>query len=167
MLRKARAMTLLQGPGLRHLCAGAFLLLAGPAGAASPPAPTGSWLTANRQAVIQISPCGADFCGRIVGIIVRHAGDPLPMDWLGRPQCGFVMLRTTRRIGTGATRWAGYVQDPRDGESYDAIIALRPDGRLGLRGYLGLPLFGQTQLWSPFTGRTFADCRLPGNNPNG
>ena len=52
-------------------------------------------------------------------------------------------------------------------DSYDAILALRPDGRLGLRGYLGLPLFGQTQLWSPFTGRTFADCRLPGNNPNG
>ncbi len=130
--------------------------------------PIGRWLTANRQAVIQIAPCGANFCGRIVGIIVRHAGDPMPLDWLGRPQCGFVMLWTTRQIGTAAaTRWAGYVQDPRDGATYDAILAVGPDGNLRLRGYLGLPLFGQTQLWSPFTGRTFADCRLPGNNPNG
>ncbi len=149
-----------------HLSALVFLLLAMPAGAA--PTPTGRWLTANRQAVIEISLCGADFCGRIVGIIVRHAGDPMPLDWRGRPQCGFIMLRTTRRIGTvAATRWAGSVQDPRDGASYNAIIAVGPDGRLRLRGYLGLPLFGQTQRWTPFTGRTFADCRLPGNNPEG
>jgi uncharacterized protein (DUF2147 family) len=145
-----------------------LLLLALPAAAAPPSAPTGRWLTANHYAVIQITPCGANFCGQIVGIIVRHAGDPMPLDWLGRPQCGFVLLRTARQIGTAAeTRWIGYVQDPRDGASYNAIIAVRPDGDLRLRGYLGLPLLGQTQRWTPFTGRTFADCRLPGNNPNG
>jgi uncharacterized protein (DUF2147 family) len=145
-----------------------FLLLALPAAARPPAAPIGRWLTANRQAVIQVTPCGANFCGRIVGIIVRHAGDPMPLDWRGRLQCGFIMLRTKRKIGTAvARRWAGTVQDPRDGAIYNAIIWVGPDGNLRLRGYLGLPLFGETQRWSPFTGRTFADCRLPGNNPNG
>jgi uncharacterized protein (DUF2147 family) len=145
-----------------------FLLLALPAAAPPPATLIGRWLTANHQAVIQVTPCGANFCGRIVGIIVRHAGDPMPLDWHGRPQCGFIMLRTTRQISpAAATHWAGTVQDPRDGSIYDAIIAVGPDGNLRLRGYLGLPLFGETQLWTPFTGRTFADCRLPGNNPNG
>ena len=51
--------------------------------------------------------------------------------------------------------------------TYDATISLGQDGDLRLHGYVGLPLFGETQRWSPFTGRTFADCRLPGNNPNG
>jgi len=143
-----------------------LLLFALPAAAQVPSTPTGRWLSANRQAVVQIEPCGTNFCGRIVGIIVRHAGDPMPFDWLGRPQCGFVMIRTTRQIGM-EPRWAGSVQDPRDGHSYGAIIAMRQDGDLHLRGYLGLPLFGETQRWTPFTGRTFADCRLPGNNPNG
>jgi len=145
-----------------------LLLFALPAAAQSPSTPTGRWLTANRQAVIQVEPCGANFCGRIIGIIVLHAGDPMPLDWLGRPQCGFVMLRTKRHTGTATEpRWAGSVQDPRDGNSYDAIIAMRPDGKLHLRGYVAVPLFGETQRWTPFTGETFADCRLPGNNPNG
>jgi uncharacterized protein (DUF2147 family) len=145
-----------------------FLLLGLPAAAPAPEAPIGRWLTTNHQAVIQITPCGANFCGRIVGIIVRHAGDPMPLDWHGRPQCDFTMLRTARQIGTAAaTRWAGTVQDPRDGATYDAIISVGADGNLRLRGYLGLPLFGETQRWTPFTGRTFVDCRLPGNNPNG
>jgi uncharacterized protein (DUF2147 family) len=145
----------------------ALLLLAAlPAAAA--PAPVGRWLTANRQAVIEIAPCGAAYCGRIVGIIVKHAGDPLPYDWRGRPQCGMTMLQLTRRVGaSGETRWAGSVLDPRDGDSYDATIAVQPDESLRLRGYLGLPLLGQTQIWSPFTGQVFANCRLPGNNPNG
>jgi uncharacterized protein (DUF2147 family) len=143
-----------------------LLLLALPAAAA--PSPVGRWLTANRQAVIEISPCGADFCGRIVGIIVRHAGDPMPFDWRGHLQCGFIMIRTRRQIGTAeAPRWSGTVQDPRDGATYGATIFVGPDGQLRLRGYVGLPLFGETQRWTPFTGRTFADCRLPGNDPNG
>jgi uncharacterized protein (DUF2147 family) len=145
-----------------------LFLLALPAAAQPPAAPIGRWLTANRQAVLQVTSCGANFCGRLVGIIVRHAGDPMPLDWRGRLQCGFVMLRTTRQIGTAvAARWAGTVQDPRDGAIYNAIIWVGPDGNLRLRGYVGLPLFGETQSWSPFSGRTFADCRLPGNNPNG
>jgi uncharacterized protein (DUF2147 family) len=143
-----------------------FLFAALPATAA--PSPVGRWLTTNRQAVIEITPCGADFCGQIVGIIVRHAGDPMPLDWLGRPQCGFVMIRTRRQTGTAdAPRWAGTVQDPRDGNTYDANLSVGKDGQLRLRGYVGLPLFGETQRWTRFYGRTFADCRLPGNNPEG
>ena len=94
-----------------------LLLFALPAAAQAPSTPTGRWLTANRQAVIQVEPCGTNFCGRIIGIIVLHAGDPLPLDWLGRPQCGFIMLRTKRQIGT-EPRWAGSIQDPRDGDTY-------------------------------------------------
>ena len=31
--------------------------------------------------------------------------------------------------------------------------------RLVLQGYIGLPTFGQTQIWTPFMGETLAGCR--------
>jgi uncharacterized protein (DUF2147 family) len=33
-------------------------------------------------------------------------------------------------------------------------------GRLNMRGYVGIPLFGATHLWEPFAGRIAADCRF-------
>ena len=124
--------------------------------------PVGRWFTADHSAVVQIAPCGTNLCGQIVGIALAHAGDPMPMDWEGRPQCGETILETSRVAddNTGGTNWVGQVLDPRNGNVYQATIALDAARHLLLRGYLGLPIFGQTQTWDPYPGRTLADCRL-------
>jgi len=131
--------------------------------AATPtPTPTGRWITADHSAVIQIFPCGADYCGQIVGIALAHPGDPMPRDWQGQPQCGEIILETAPMTNnlTGAINWVGTLRDPRNGSLYQASIAVDADRQLRLHGYLGLPLFGQTQTWAPYAGRTLLGCRL-------
>lgn len=136
------------------------------AGTTPQPSLTGHWVTANRAAVIQIAPCGADLCGWIVGIKLAHPGDSMPTDWRGRPQCGMTILQTApvKNQNTGDTQWVGSVLDPRNGDVYHATMALNANHDLRLHGYIGLPIFGQTQIWTPFSGRILGGCKLAGNS---
>jgi uncharacterized protein (DUF2147 family) len=122
-------------------------------------APVGRWLTTNQQAVIQIAPCGANLCGQIVGLA---QSSPPPLDWQGDPQCGLRIIDTTptQDPDTGVITYRGTVLDPRDGTTYNATISLNANHQLRLHGYVGLPIFGQTQTWNAYPGRTLAGCRL-------
>ena len=149
----------------------ALLLLLAPllnprmATAAAPnQAPIGRWITANGQAVVQIAPCGPDLCGQIVGIALDHPGDAMPTNWRGQPQCGETIINTAPSTdANGNTVWKGSVLDPRNGNVYQANIKLDAANHLELHGYLVLPLLGQTQTWTPYAGRTLADCHLAAN----
>jgi uncharacterized protein (DUF2147 family) len=124
------------------------------------PDPTGRWMTANHNAVVEISPCGQDICGRIVGMAL-NPGDPIPKDWRGKSQCGMTIFRTAPDT-PGGSSWTGTILDPRDGDTYHAKITGGKGGQIKLRGYLGLSIFGQTQTWTAYTGKITQDCRLPG-----
>ncbi len=123
--------------------------------------PEGRWITANHQAVVQIAPCGPNLCGQIVGIALAHPNDPMPKDWQGAPQCGMTILETAPQTdASGTTSWVGAVLDPRDGSVYHATLIVDAFRHLLLHGYIGLPIFGQTQTWTPYSGRTLANCKL-------
>jgi uncharacterized protein (DUF2147 family) len=125
---------------------------------ASPPAEVvGSWLTEGADGVIAIAPCGDALCGRIIGIR-RRPGEPMPRDVHGAPQCGLTILKDERPTAEGD--WLGEITDPRDGRVYRAKLWLDARGRLRVRGFLGLPLFGQTQTWRRFTGTIGPECRI-------
>lgn len=124
------------------------------------PTPTGRWVTPAHNAVIQISRCGTALCGRIVGIVLAP-GEPVPVDWQGRSQCGLTIIHVAP-AGDGSL-WSGSITDPRDGSSYHARIRLADANDLRLRGYLGIPLLGQTQTWTKYSGPLVPlDCRLNG-----
>jgi len=126
----------------------------GPAQTANP---VGTWTTANGQGVVDIEKCGDALCGRIVGI-ERSAGDPMPTDVLGRPQCGLTII-TDEKLKADGTWW-GEITDPRDGGTYQSIIWVDQDGDLHLRGFIGIPQLGATQIWHKFAGHLTDECRL-------
>jgi len=139
-------------------CAALFVLaLAAPVASAAPsPSVQGNWLTGNGNGVVQIARCGVGLCGRIVGID-RAAGEPMPTDVRGRPQCGLTIITADRADPDGT--WHGQITDPRDGHSYQTRLSVDERGDLRLRVFVGIPVLGSTQVWRRFTGRLGADCR--------
>ncbi len=147
------------------LCLGLATL---PARAAMP-SPVGNWVTASHGAVIQIAPCGTQLCGSIQGMVLAPA-DKEPVDWTGQSQCGLVILKTDAAPQTeanGTPAWYGQIINPRNGSTYHIRLTLDNNGNFLLRGYVGLPLFGQTQSWSAYQGQLGTpECRLS-NIPTG
>jgi uncharacterized protein (DUF2147 family) len=133
-----------------------FLAAAHPAAAAGANAVTGRWLTQNGHAVIEIAPCGGSICGRIDWLYqpIRHgapARDDSDPDRSRRrqPLCGLVMLWHFAPDPSDPRHWQdGYIYDPESGDTYHAEITVVDPDHLHLRGYVGIPLFGETQTWT-------------------
>ena len=128
------------------------------AAAYRPPPPLGRWLSQDRDGVFDIEPCGAALCGHLIGM--RYTG-AMPTDDHGEAQCGLLMLTGFRQSADDPSRWTGEILDPHTGRRYHAEIWSPRPGVLKLRGYLLLPLFGETQRWTRYDGEIGPDCHLP------
>jgi uncharacterized protein (DUF2147 family) len=119
--------------------------------------PAGTWLTANGHGVVATAQCGDTLCGRIVGID-REPTEPMPTDVDGHSQCGLTIITNERPAEDGT--WLGKITDPRNGNTYQAKLWVDEGGDLHLRGFIGIPLLGSTQIWRKYTGHLTADCGL-------
>jgi uncharacterized protein (DUF2147 family) len=116
----------------------------------------GQWLTEDQRGVIDIERCGdGTLCGRLVWMepAPEDKGKPAIDDHnpstelRTRPLCGLVMLGGFKQLGE--REWGdGWIYNPENGKTYHAKIALATDTSLRLRGYVGIPLLGETQLWT-------------------
>ena len=140
-----------------------FLLGIGPA--AAEPSITGLWLTQGGNGVIAIAPCDGGVCGRIVGFFLDRPTDSTPRDYRGLSQCNLPLITDAKPIRPNL--WKGHIVDPRNGHIFGVELHLTPNGTLALRGFLGFPVLGQTQIWTRYQGSAPRDCRImPTTNAN-
>ncbi|WP_323991107.1 DUF2147 domain-containing protein [Nguyenibacter sp. L1] len=151
-------------PWVRLLPLLALLALQAPTQARAQPADTGIlsvlglWETKEHDGVFQITSCGTQVCGRLVGM--RYTGE-VPKGKDGESECGLLMLTGFTPDPDDPGRWNGHILDPDDEHVYHAQIWSPREGVLKLRGYVGIPLFGETQTWTRYAGTIGPLCRMP------
>jgi uncharacterized protein (DUF2147 family) len=144
----------------RSMVAAAVLLIvaaASPVRAAEPTA-TGLWEqvdenTGKPESWFKITERNGVYEGALVKIFYKPGEDP---NWVcdkcqgaekGRPVLGLTLIKGMQRNGLSYEN--GTIMDPRDGSVYRALMRLTPDGKkLEMRGYLGISLFGRSQVWN-------------------
>jgi uncharacterized protein (DUF2147 family) len=148
----------------RLLVLASMVLLASPA-LAQQSAVMGTWLTESGVAQVKIEPCAdaknGPVCGRIVGLINPKGPDgqvvapEMATDYRNenaslrsRKVIGMPLIWGFKKTNEPNTFEEGQIYNGEDGKIYTANISLQPDGKLRLRGYVGTPLFGKTQLWT-------------------
>ena len=71
--------------------------------------------------------------------------DKCPGELKDKPVLGMIIIRDFRPDGD---RWVGgTVLDPENGKIYKGKIWSVGEGKLRLRGYVGIPLFGRSETW--------------------
>ena len=94
------------------------------------------------------------------GVLVKafpKPGGEDPAKWLctkcegvekNAPVVGLALIKNMQR--TGSLNYEnGTIMDPRDGAVYRALMEVSPDGKkLTVRGFLGISLFGRSQVWN-------------------
>ena len=97
--------------------------------------------------------CGDEVCGRVSTLkepldysgkakVDRNNRDE---SLRGQPVLGMDLL-TRLSSKKGGSYGGGRIYNPRDGKLYKAILILLDDGTLTIRGYVGVPALGQTQV---------------------
>ena len=132
-----------------------------PASAAQPAAfrgISGVWVVEDGEAHVEVRACGTEWCG--VTVWLRE-----PLTENGEPKTDYLNPDETRRqdrmLGLELLRvreepthkdgrrvWQGNVYDPDSGKTYRCTVKLESDGRLYIRGFVGISLFGRTTHWS-------------------
>ena len=125
----------------------------------------GTWLTQSGAAQVKITPCADPKAGAICGTIVAlnnpkgpdgkpvapdaatdyHNPDPAQRS---RKVIGMPLIWGFKAGAEPNTFEDGKIYNGENGKIYSANISLQPDGKLRLRGFVGSPMFGETQLWT-------------------
>lgn len=126
---------------------------------------SGVWLTESKAAHVEIYKCpdaaNGPVCGRIVRLLDPKGGDGKPVkpedavdhrnpdaNLRTRKVLQMVFLYGFKPTSTAGSFEEGAIYSAEDGKTYRANLSLQADGTLRLRGYVGAPILGKTQIWT-------------------
>ncbi len=150
---------------MRKLVVAALLTMLAASASGQTGSVMGIWLTALGVAQVRIgacdSPANGPVCGVIVGLINPKGPDgqvvapdmatdfrnPDP-NLRGRKVIGMPLIWGFKKTADLNAFEEGHIYNGENGKVYTANISLQPDGTLRLRGYVGSPMFGETQIWT-------------------
>ena len=120
--------------------------------------PIGKWRTIDdktgkQKSVVEIYEEHGELKGKILKLIPTEGEDistkkcnQCPREFKDQPILGMVFLWGLKQEGNEYKN--GSVLDPKNGRIYKAKIALEKNGKqLHVRGFIGVALFGRTQIW--------------------
>ena len=148
---------------LSVLC-GIFLTGAAIAATENGPSPDGLWLTENQRSVISVESCKNDkdlVCGHIHWIIKdgmqRDSKNPDAAK-RNNPMCGLKLMWDFHQHD--AMNWIdGHIYKADEGDIYNATLQMLPSGKMLVRGYVGMPLFGKSQTWTRASAKDYPRCK--------
>lgn len=142
---------------MRYICILALLMFSMTAAQGQNASVLGTW-TNPTGSTIQIYPCGANICAKVIAI---RKNAPSRVD-AKNPDRG---LRTRSlcnlqigwdfRLTAPSHAEGGQLYDPESGKTYSGSMT-RVGDTLKLRGYIGLSLFGRTEIWTQAPANTAA-----------
>ena len=131
------------------IAAGLGLAALVPAAFAAEPI-TGRWVTAEKDAVIVIAPCGKALCGTIERFLVAppQGNDQRDINNPDAAKRKRRLLATTPILSAFTQEsdlWRGQIYDPKSGKTYRSVVRRKGPNVLEVKGCIGP--FCQTQVW--------------------
>ena len=115
----------------------------------------GIWLTEEHDSKIEFSHCGEALCGRIVWLLKPNDEEGQPYRDIRNPSPD---LRDQTILGLTifpgltaaqeANRWRGRVYNPEDGDTYQTVVSLLPNGTLEVKGCVLGGLICDSSYWT-------------------
>ena len=108
----------------------------------------GTWLSEKGNAKIAVYEQNKQFFGKLVWVAdaakkdIKNPNEALRQ----QPLLGKIIL--TNFVFKEEEWVNGNIYDPESGKTYSCIIKLKSDGKLSIRGFIGISLFGKTTIWT-------------------
>jgi uncharacterized protein (DUF2147 family) len=132
----------------------------------------GFWMDSHGEVVLEVSPCNGDaMCAKVVWLRLPYGPDRLPLKDYRNPDpslrerqvCGLRVIEGFTKQPDG-TWGGGNVYVPDLGMSFSGYAKLLSPQQIEVRGYVFLPLFGSTEVWSR-VGKPGYHCEKDGVPP--
>ncbi len=108
----------------------------------------GTWLVPKGDAKVTIYKCGDKYCGKVSWLktpddldVKNPDPDKRKNKIIGMDMLWGFTFKENEWVG-------GQIYDPDSGDTYKCKMWLKSDDKLNVRGYVGIPAFGRSEVWT-------------------